>query len=92
MQLVDPHSQHLSVLQSLEDRQAYVKEMHLLKTDLFMKLIDEGNLPLRPGVQRLIGEYSLAGCHVPHSWSGVHIPILHGCRILSGIAVALLLT
>ena len=45
------------MLQSLEDRQAYVKEMHLLKTDLFMKLIEEGQLPLRPGVRRLIGAY-----------------------------------
>ena len=42
----------------MEDRKEYVKEMHLLKTDLFMKLIEEGQLPLRPGVQRLIGQYS----------------------------------
>lgn len=40
----------------MEDRKAYVKDMHLLKTDLFMKLIEEGQLPLRPGVKRLIGE------------------------------------
>lgn len=44
------------MLQSMEDRKAYVKDMHLLKTDLFMKLIEEGQLPLRPGVKRLIGE------------------------------------
>ena len=44
-------------VQSVEDRQAYVKDMHLLKTDLFMKLIEEGQLPLRPGVKRIIGKH-----------------------------------
>lgn len=32
------------------------QELHLLKTDLFMELIETGRLPLRPGVKRLIGE------------------------------------
>ena len=39
-----------------ETRQAKVKELHLLKTDLFMKLIDEKVIPLRPGVLRIIDE------------------------------------
>eukprot|EP00571_Detonula_confervacea_P015216 CAMPEP_0172297656 /NCGR_PEP_ID=MMETSP1058-20130122/591_1 /TAXON_ID=83371 /ORGANISM="Detonula confervacea, Strain CCMP 353" /LENGTH=304 /DNA_ID=CAMNT_0013006829 /DNA_START=13 /DNA_END=927 /DNA_ORIENTATION=+ len=30
--------------------------LHLKKTDLFMKLIDEGAIPLRPGVLRLVDE------------------------------------
>ena len=45
---------HALSVQSMEDRQAYVQDMHLLKTELFMKLIEEGQLPLRPGVQRII--------------------------------------
>ena len=49
---------HALSVQSMEDRQAYVKDMHLLKTELFMKLIEKGQLPLRPGVQRIIGMHS----------------------------------
>ena len=30
--------------------------LHLKKTDLFMKLIDEGAIPLRPGVLRIVDE------------------------------------
>jgi hypothetical protein len=39
-----------------EDRAAKVKQLHLQKTDIFMKLIDEGRIPLRPGVLRLVDE------------------------------------
>ena len=49
---------HALLTQSLEDRQAYVKDMHLLKTELFMKLIEQGQLPLRPGVQRIISKFA----------------------------------
>ena len=42
----------------MEDRVSFVKEMHMLKTDLFMKLIEEGQLPLRPGVKRIISLFS----------------------------------
>ena len=37
-----------------EQRQALVKELHLLKTDLFMKMVEDGMMPLRPGVKRLV--------------------------------------
>ena len=33
-----------------------IKELHKLKTDLFMQIIASGQLPLRPGVKRLIDE------------------------------------
>ncbi len=33
-----------------------IKELHALKTALFMELIESGRLPLRPGVARLIDE------------------------------------
>jgi HAD superfamily hydrolase (TIGR01509 family) len=36
------------------DRDAFIREMHKLKTERFMQIIDEGGLPLRPGVARLI--------------------------------------
>lgn len=38
------------------DRQAFIQEVHRLKTDLYMRIIEQGELPLRPGVIRLIDE------------------------------------
>jgi HAD superfamily hydrolase (TIGR01509 family) len=38
------------------DKDALVKELHKLKTDLFMQIIESGELPLRPGVARLVDE------------------------------------
>jgi len=38
------------------DRDNFIKEMHKLKTDLFMGIIESGELPLRPGVARLVDE------------------------------------
>ena len=38
------------------DRDGFIKDMHRLKTDLFMKIIESGELPLRPGVARLVDE------------------------------------
>ena len=43
-----------------QQQQALVKELHLLKTDLFMKMVEDGMMPLRPGVKRLVS--------VSHSW------------------------
>jgi len=40
----------------VSDRDGFIKEMHKLKTDLFMKIIAGGELPLRPGVARLVDE------------------------------------
>ena len=42
------------------DRDAFIKEMHRLKTDCFMHMIESGQLPLRPGVTRLVDEASAA--------------------------------
>jgi HAD superfamily hydrolase (TIGR01509 family) len=38
------------------DRHAFIKELHHLKTDLFMKLVESGQLPLRSGIRRLVDE------------------------------------
>ena len=46
---------------NVEDQGALIKELHLLKTDLFMKLIESGALPLRPGVARIVDEAIEAG-------------------------------
>ena len=46
------------------ERQAFVKELHLLKTDIFMRMVESGMMPLRPGVQRLVGA-ALTGSPAP---------------------------
>lgn len=38
------------------DRDAFITEMHKVKTDLFMAVIAAGDMPLRPGVTRLVDE------------------------------------
>jgi HAD superfamily hydrolase (TIGR01509 family) len=45
----------------VEDREQYIKELHQLKTKLFMQIIEKGQLPLRAGVTRLIDEAIGAG-------------------------------
>lgn len=37
-------------------RDVFIKELHKLKTDLFMHIIESGELTLRPGVARLVDE------------------------------------
>jgi len=44
-----------------EGRADKVKELHLKKTDVFMDMINEGNIPLRPGVLRIIDDAIAAG-------------------------------
>lgn len=44
-----------------DERQAKVKELHLLKTDLFNEMIQKGGVPLRPGVLRVVDEAIEAG-------------------------------
>lgn len=38
------------------DRDLLITELHRLKTELFMELIESGTLPLRPGIARLVDE------------------------------------
>ena len=51
-------------------RQEKVKELHLLKTDLFMKLIDEKVIPLRSGVLRLVDEAIASGVRLA-GWTNI---------------------
>lgn len=39
-----------------EDPDALIKELHRSKTDLYMQIIESGQLPLRPGVARVVDE------------------------------------
>lgn len=41
---------------NVTDKDAFIKEMHLLKTDIFMQIILSGELPLRPGIKRIVDE------------------------------------
>jgi HAD superfamily hydrolase (TIGR01509 family) len=38
------------------DRDALVSRIHKLKTEIFMRLVGEGGLPLRPGITRIVDE------------------------------------
>ena len=50
-----------SVIPEGEERQQKVKALHLEKTDIFMDLIDEGSIPLRPGVLRIVDDAIASG-------------------------------
>jgi len=43
------------------DRDALIKHLHALKTDLFMRIISSGELPVRTGVNRIVDEAAAAG-------------------------------
>ena len=43
------------------DRDAFIQALHRRKTELFMQIIESGELPLRPGVARLVDEAIAAG-------------------------------
>ena len=43
-----------------ENPEALVKELHLLKTVLFLKMVEDGMMPLRPGVKRLVSAFPLS--------------------------------
>jgi HAD superfamily hydrolase (TIGR01509 family) len=38
------------------DKEQLILDLHILKTKLFMELIESGKLPLRPGVKRIVDE------------------------------------
>lgn len=43
------------------DQDRFIKEMHTLKTDLFLQIIGAGELPLRSGISRIVDEAIEAG-------------------------------
>ena len=54
------HEPWLSITKP-EERQGLVRELHALKTELFMDIVETGAMPLRPGVKRLVTEALDAG-------------------------------
>lgn len=42
--------------EDVTDKDSLIKELHKLKTNLFMQIIESGELPLRPGAARLVDE------------------------------------
>jgi hypothetical protein len=44
-----------------EERVELVKELHRVKTEIFMEMVESKQLPLRPGVKRLVMEAYMAG-------------------------------
>ena len=40
----------------IDDRDTFIKGLHKAKTNLFMQIIEDGQLPLRAGVARLVDE------------------------------------
>lgn len=47
--------------QGTADKGALIKELHKAKTDCYMQMVESGQLPLRPGVARLVDEAIAAG-------------------------------
>lgn len=47
-----------------DQRDGLILHLHLIKTDRFMQLIEEGALPLRPGVARMVDAALAAGLQV----------------------------
>ena len=43
------------------ERDGFIRDLHRLKTDIFVRLIESGDLPLRSGVARIIDEAIAAG-------------------------------
>ena len=46
-------------LRAPEERKAFIAELHRLKTNIFMRMVESGAMPLRPGVRRLVGVHTL---------------------------------
>ncbi|KAG2425854.1 hypothetical protein HYH02_014918, partial [Chlamydomonas schloesseri] len=69
-------------------RKALVAELHLLKTDLFMELVDGGAMPLRPGVARLVGEAIAAGVPVAVCSTSNERAVSNIVRVMLGPQVA----
>jgi HAD superfamily hydrolase (TIGR01509 family) len=55
------HTKGFGVEVKAEDEDELIKRLHKHKTETFIKLIEEGKLPLRPGVMRLMQEVNDAG-------------------------------
>jgi len=68
---------------SAADQEEFIKDLHKTKTGCFMNIIDSGQLPLRPGVARLVDEIITEGLQVAVcSTSNIHAVTLVVERML----------
>ena len=65
-------------------QQALVKELHLRKTELFNQLIADGQIPLRPGVLRLVDEALSAGVPIAVCSTSSEQAVTNLVRVLMG--------
>lgn len=49
---------------SVTNPDEFIKQLHKTKTEAFMNIIDAGQLPLRPGIARIVDEIISAGLHI----------------------------
>ena len=73
---------------SEEERQANIKELHLMKTDMFKELVESGAAPVRPGVTRLIDEALVNGlkvgiCSTSNEAAVTTVSINHATRVVN---------
>jgi len=47
--------------EGVDEKDVLIKELHKRKTDYYMQMVESGELPLRPGVARLVDEALAAG-------------------------------
>lgn len=58
------HTQGFGIEVKPEEEDDLIKTMHKRKTEIFIKLIKEGALPLRPGIKRIMKEAINSGLKV----------------------------
>ena len=58
------HTKGFNKSVSPSEEEQLIKEMHKVKTEKFIELIESGKLPLRPGIKRLMKEANQAGVFI----------------------------
>lgn len=53
--------EHAAGTGAMDDPERLARELHALKTDIYLELLQEGGIALRPGVERLLREARRAG-------------------------------
>lgn len=75
-------------LKGEDERRALLAELHTLKTDIFMAMVEDGRMPLRPGVRRLVGEALAGGAQVAVCSTSNERAVSTIVRVLLGDAIA----
>lgn len=51
-----PNEEPFKSVTEPDQQEAFVRTLHKMKTEMFQKMIEDGEMPLRPGVKELVGE------------------------------------